>query len=95
MIVIIPIADGPNMVYTKTISIRDYCPKCGEKRGIPVEKGEHRISIWTNPCGHRDTYEGALYEYMRRTQFEHRGRGDKYEPTIESIFNFIKTIKQL
>ncbi len=95
MIVTIPIAQDQGNVYTKTINIRDYCPTCGAKRGIAKQSKKHQISAWSNPCGHRDTYEGALLEYSRRMHFEHHGRGDKYEPTFESFFNLNPTIKHL
>lgn len=54
--------------YPKTITIGDYCPICGGKRGEPVnhtfcEDGEwFNVDKWENPCGHIDKYGDCLKE---------------------------------
>lgn len=52
----------------KRVTISDYCPKCGQKRGEPVlkrycEDGEwYDVSCWQNPCGHIDKYQDVIAE---------------------------------
>ena len=54
--------------YPKTITISAFCPQCGERRGIPTwinqaEDGEwFQLNVWTNECGHLDTYHSVLLE---------------------------------
>lgn len=54
--------------YPKTITIGDYCPVCGAKRG---ERYNHRfcedgewfdVDRWDNPCGHIDMYAACYAE---------------------------------
>lgn len=95
MIVIIPIAESQGVIYSKTINIRDYCPACGAKRGEAADVENNQLSAWNNECGHRDSYSIVFEEYLRRMNFQHRGRGDRYEPTFESIFKTNRIIKHL
>ncbi|MFG5382843.1 hypothetical protein ACEWPN_16925 [Yoonia sp. R2-816] len=52
----------------KRVTISDFCPKCGEKRGKPAlrqfcEDGEwYDLSCWQNPCGHIDKYQDVIAE---------------------------------
>ena len=68
-----------------TVTISDYCPKCGKKRGInTIHKGfsydgSRRLVVdcWENPCGHVDKY-------------------DEVREEVKSTFNFInRNIKDL
>lgn len=95
MIVTIPIAESQGIVHSKTINIRDYCPVCGAKRGSATDSGNNKLSNWRNPCGHGDSYYTVFEEYLRRMNFQHRGRGDKYEPTFENIFKTNRIITNL
>ena len=52
----------------RIIEILDYCPVCGEKRGLPYgfnfyEDGNfYHVHRWENPCGHIDFYDKCLEE---------------------------------
>lgn len=54
--------------YPVTITISTYCPKCGQRRGLPrwhnqCEDGEwFAVQVWDNPCQHRDMYSEVLRE---------------------------------
>lgn len=58
-----------NVLYK--ISISDYCPVCGGKRGEPFETiswdGSRRLAVdgWKNPCGHVDKYSAVREEYYK------------------------------
>ena len=64
MRVTIPACEQHEGFSSITVTISDYCPKCGKKRGIDtIHKGfsydgSRRLSVdcWTNPCGHIDKY---------------------------------------
>lgn len=52
----------------RTVTISAFCPRCGERRGVPrlisqVEDGEHYdVHTWTNLCGHKDFYRTVITE---------------------------------
>ena len=52
----------------RRVTISDFCPKCGQKRGKPAlkrfcEDGEwYDVSCWQNPCGHIDKYQDVIAE---------------------------------
>ena len=60
-----------------TVTISDYCPKCGKKRGIDtIHKGfsydgSRRLSVdcWENPCGHVDKYSEVREEVRNTLEF--------------------------
>ncbi len=60
-----------------TVTISDYCPKCGKKRGIDtIHKGfsydgSRRLVVdcWTNPCGHVDKYSEVREEVKNTFPF--------------------------
>lgn len=55
-------------VELRTVEILPVCPICGELRGDIGsgrfhEWGEfYEVSVWTNPCGHTDSYSDVLRE---------------------------------
>lgn len=81
MKVIIPSRQEHEGMYDMEVNIRDYCPKCGEKRGELYKglsyDGSRRLNVscWKNPCGHTDMYSEVRKEYSRKINFKHRRRG--------------------
>lgn len=55
-------------VILRTVQIADRCPQCGGPRGKPrlhrqCDDGDwYNVSVWDNPCGHRDMYSDVLQE---------------------------------
>lgn len=73
MIVTIPSCEQHGGFASMTVTISDYCPKCGGKRGADtIHKGfsydgSRRLVVdcWTNPCGHIDKYSEVREEVKR------------------------------
>jgi len=77
MIVTIPSCENHEGIFFMTVTISDYCPKCGKKRGIDtIHKGfsydgSRRLVVdcWENPCGHIDYYKDVREE-VRKAKME-------------------------
>ena len=73
MTVTIPSCEQHEGIFSMTVTISDYCPKCGKKRDIDtIHKGfsydgSRRLVVdcWTNPCGHIDYYEDVREEVRK------------------------------
>lgn len=67
-----PWGHGPTTVAVRTVTIGSACPQCGADRGRPVNLNQHddgvyySVDVWTNPCGHVDTYTAVLAEAAER-----------------------------
>lgn len=52
----------------RTVTIPRACPTCGARRGEPRNLNQYEdgarfsVDVWTNPCGHLDTYAAVLGE---------------------------------
>lgn len=69
MIVTIPSRPRHEGMYSVTLEISDFCPKCGARRGIHKwpglsYDGSRRLNVtqWTNECEHIDKYEDVFHE---------------------------------
>lgn len=68
MRVTIPSCEQHEGFFSMTVTISDYCPKCGGKRGVPYKgfsyDGSRRLVVdcWENPCGHVDKYSEVREE---------------------------------
>ena len=73
MTVTIPSCEQHEGIFSMTVTISDYCPKCGKKRGVDtIHKGfsydgSRRLVVdcWTNPCGHTDYYKDVREEVRK------------------------------
>lgn len=73
MTVTIPSCEQHEGFYSMTVTISDYCPKCGKKRGVDtIHKGFSYdgslrlvVDCWTNPCGHIDYYSDVREEVRK------------------------------
>ena len=71
MTVTIPACEQHEGFYSMTVTISDYCPKCGSKRGVPYKgfsyDGSRRLTVdlWNNPCGHVDKYSDIRQEVKK------------------------------
>ena len=73
MTVTIPACEQHEGFFSMTVTISDYCPKCGKKRGInTIHKGfsydgsrKLVVDCWTNPCGHVDKYSEVREEVRK------------------------------
>ena len=78
MTVTIPACEQHEGFFSMTVTISDYCPKCGKKRGInTIHKGfsydgSRRLVVdcWTNPCGHVDKYSEVREEVKQNIKKE-------------------------
>lgn len=81
MTVTIPSCEQHEGVYSMTVTISDYCPKCGKKRGVDtIHKGfsydgSRRLVVdcWTNPCGHIDYYSDVREEVRKEIKENEQG----------------------
>jgi hypothetical protein len=77
MTVTIPSCEQHEGIFLMTVTISDYCPKCGKKRGIDtIHKGfsydgSRRLVVdcWENPCGHVDKYSEIREEVKGTLEF--------------------------
>lgn len=77
MRVVIPACEQHEGFSSITVTISDYCPKCGKKRGIDtIHKGfsydgSRRLSVdcWDNTCGHVDKYSKVREEVKNTFPF--------------------------
>ena len=57
----------------RTVTISAYCPTCGGRRGTPANLNQcddgafFSTDIWTNACGHIDSYPAVVAEAAART----------------------------
>lgn len=73
MKVTIPACEQHEGFYYMTVTISDYCPKCGKRRGVDtIHKGfsydgSRRLVVdcWINPCGHIDKYSEVREEVRK------------------------------
>ena len=78
MTVTIPACEQHEGIFKMTVTISDYCPKCGKKRGVnTIHKGfsydgSRRLTVdcWTNPCGHVDKYSEVREEVKQNVKKE-------------------------
>lgn len=60
----------------ETVTISNYCPRCGKPRGTPMDKTffldgfSYTVDYWQNPCGHMDMYYEVLEEAERMKEAE-------------------------
>ena len=77
MTVTIPACEQHEGFASMTVTISDYCPKCGKKRGINTihpgfsYDGSRRLGVdcWENPCGHIDKYNEVREEVRNTLKF--------------------------
>ena len=77
MRVTIPSCEQHEGFYKMTVTISDYCPKCGKKRGVDtIHKGfsydgslRLAVDCWENPCGHVDKYSEVREEVKNSCSF--------------------------
>ena len=80
MTVTIPACEQHEGFYSMTVTISDYCPKWGKKRGVDtIHKGFSYdgslrlvVDCWNNPCGHIDYYSEVREEVKKN-------RSENYE----------------
>ena len=76
-----------------TVTISDYCPKCGKKRGIDtIHKGFSYdgslrlvVDCWDNPCGHVDMYSEVREEVKGTFNFINRNIKDLNEDDMGAL----------
>ena len=77
MKVTIPRCEQHEGFWSMTVTISDYCPKCGMKRGTDTlhkgfsYDGSRRLVVdcWNNPCGHVDKYSEVREEARNTLKF--------------------------
>lgn len=87
MTVTIPACEQHEGFASMTVTISDYCPKCGKKRGVDtIHKGfsydgSRRLVVdcWTNPCGHIDKYSEVREEVKRNKEIEENDIDNKWK----------------
>ncbi|MFD6097174.1 hypothetical protein ACFVWN_20495 [Nocardiopsis flavescens] len=63
---------GPFSPVVRPVVLDALCPQCGGLRGEPRNHRQHEdgvwfsVDIWSNPCGHTDTYAAVVEEAARR-----------------------------
>ena len=93
MRVTIPSCEQHEGFFSMTVTISDYCPKCGGKRGVPYKgfsyDGSRRLVVdcWENPCGHVDKYSEVREEVRR-------GKNQKIEKYVEQLTKAKEIIKK-
>jgi hypothetical protein len=63
-----PWGSGPTNPCVRKVTISAFCPIDGERRGEPTglnscDDGAHYwVQVWSNPCGHVDSYADVINE---------------------------------
>lgn len=66
-----PWGSGACRPVTRKVVISAHCPVCGARRGEPRGLNQHDdgewywVNVWTNPCGHVDSYSAVAAEASR------------------------------